>query len=189
MASYNSIGNAGQRINFRIESLKLVRVNGFQDQYLRPYRTAMTNTVENNIREMTDQFNGRIPTSRISEACNDFIMPSDRVESYQGRSVSVAMPNGWKEHRYTFIMVVETTIDNLATRELITGYTDRCDAAYGHSGYGSTIHIAPDTVFYVNAVTKLSQRSINGIVVPTVVNSYSVIGGGFSTDAYLGATT
>lgn len=190
MASYNSIaGNAGQRINFRIESLKLVRVNGFQDQYLRPYRTAMTNTVENNIREMTDQFNGRIPTSRISEACNDFIMPSDRVESYQGRSVSVAMPNGWKEHRYTFIMVVETTIDNLATRELVTGYTDRCDATYGQGGYGGTIHIAPDTVFYVNAVTKLSQRSVNGIVVPTVVNSYSVIGGGFSTDAYLGATT
>ena len=58
MASYNSFANAGQRITFKIESLKLIRVHGFQNQYLRPFRTAMTGTVESNIREMTDKFNG-----------------------------------------------------------------------------------------------------------------------------------
>lgn len=186
MASYNSFASAGQRINFRIESLKLIRVHGFQNQYLRPFRTAMTNTVENNIREMTDKFNGSIPTNMISEACNNFIMPSDRVETYQGQSMAVAMPNGWGENRFTFIMIVETTIDNLITRELVAGYTDCRDVAMRTA---QDILISPNTVFYVNTVTKLSQRSVNGIAIPTVAGSYSVIGSGFSVDAYNGAAT
>lgn len=186
MANYNSFANAGQRISFKIESLKLIRVHGFQNQYLRPFRTAMTNTVENNIREMTDKFNGSIPTNLISEACNNFIMPSDRVETYQGQTMAVAMPNGWGDNRFTFIMIVETTADNLITRELIAGYTDCRDVAI--KGY-SDILISPNTVFYVNTVTKLSQRSVNGIVIPTVAGSYSVIGSGFSVDAYNGAST
>lgn len=189
MANYNSFANAGQRINFRIESLKLIRVHGFQNQYLRPFRTAMTGTVESNIREMTDKFNGSIPTNLISEACNNFIMPSERVETYQGQTMAVAMPNGWGDNRFTFIMVVETTIDNLITRELVAGYTDRLDASYGMFNGSRSIHVAPDTVFYVNTVTKLSQRSVNGITVPTISNSYSVIGSGFSVDAYNGAAT
>lgn len=189
MASYNSFANAGQRITFKIESLKLIRVHGFQNQYLRPFRTAMTGTVESNIREMTDKFNGSIPTNLISETCNNFIMPSERVETYQGQSMAVAMPNGWGDNRFTFIMIVETTADNLITRELIAGYTDRLDASYGMYNGTRSIHVAPDTVFYVNTVTKLSQRSINGIAIPTVAGSYSVIGSGFSVDAYNGATT
>lgn len=186
MASYNSFANAGQRITFKIESLKLIRVHGFQNQYLRPFRTAMTGTVESNIREMTDKFNGSIPTNLISETCNNFIMPSERVESYQGQTMAVAMPNGWGDNRYTFIMIVETTADNLVTRELIAGYTDCRDVAMRGI---QDILISPNTVFYVNTVTKLSQRSVNGIQIPTVVGSYSVIGSGFSVDAYNGATT
>lgn len=186
MASYNSFANAGQRITFKIESLKLIRVHGFQNQYLRPFRTAMTGTVESNIREMTDKFNGSIPTNLISETCNNFIMPSERVESYQGQTMAVAMPNGWGENRFTFIMIVETTADNLITRELIAGYTDCRDVAMRTA---QDILISPNTVFYVNTVTKLSQRSVNGIMIPTVAGSYSVIGSGFSVDAYNGATT
>lgn len=186
MASYNSFANAGQRITFKIESLKLIRVHGFQNQYLRPFRTAMTGTVESNIREMTDKFNGSIPTNLISETCNNFIMPSERVESYQGQTMAVAMPNGWGDNRYTFIMIVETTADNLVTRELIAGYTDCRDVAMRGI---QDILISPNTVFYVNTVTKLSQRSVNGIQIPTVTGSYSVIGSGFSVDAYNGATT
>ena len=186
MASYNSFANAGQRITFKIESLKLIRVHGFQNQYLRPFRTAMTGTVESNIREMTDKFNGSIPTNLISETCNNFIMPSERVESYQGQTMAVAMPNGWGDNRYTFIMIVETTADNLVTRELIAGYTDCRDVAMRGI---QDILISPNTVFYVNTVTKLSQRSVNGIQIPTVAGSYSVIGSGFSVDAYNGATT
>lgn len=186
MANYNSFANAGQRITFKIESLKLIRVHGFQNQYLRPFRTAMTGTVESNIREMTDKFNGSIPTNLISETCNNFIMPSERVESYQGQTMAVAMPNGWGENRFTFIMIVETTADNLITRELIAGYTDCRDVAMRTA---QDILISPNTVFYVNTVTKLSQRSVNGIMIPTVAGSYSVIGSGFSVDAYNGATT
>lgn len=186
MASYNSFANAGQRTTFKIESLKLIRVHGFQNQYLRPFRTAMTGTVESNIREMTDKFNGSIPTNLISETCNNFIMPSERVESYQGQTMAVAMPNGWGENRFTFIMIVETTADNLITRELIAGYTDCRDVAMRTA---QDILISPNTVFYVNTVTKLSQRSVNGIMIPTVAGSYSVIGSGFSVDAYNGATT
>lgn len=170
----------GSRVTFQIESLRLIRVNGYQNQYLRPFVTRMNGTVQDKLVTMVDQFNGKVPTNYIASTCNEFIIPADRPETNQGRPIDVTIPNGWNEDRYVFIMIITTSANGIIGREMVTGYTDRRDAAI----MGRDIKLAPDTVFYVNSITKMGTRQVNNVYIPVVQDSFSVFGGGIGAGAY-----
>lgn len=171
---------AGVRTEVSVEYLQLMKVNSYQNQYLRPFKTTVTGSFESVLGNMLDNYNGKVPPTAIAQACNDFIMPSSRVETYNNRPVDVTIPGGWQADRFAFILLVKTTSNGVETREMVTGYTDRYDTA----GNGNQTFIAPDTVFYINSITKLGVRVINNFSIPVVNDSFSIFGGGIGNSAY-----
>lgn len=167
-----------------IDYLNLIEVSGYQDQFLRPNRTTMTDQVINGIHDLVDKFNGDIPTNAISSVTSSFMLPTSTPEyadSYSNRPLNVSINNGWREHRFVFLMQVTTEANGMSKKELITGYTDHADIARQNG----QVLIDPRTVFYINNISTISTRMIgSGIEVPQLRDSYSVFGGGMGNGHY-----
>ena len=130
---------------------------------------------------MVDNFNGKVPSNIIASTCNDFIMPSSRPETHNGKALAVNIPNGWAENRFAFMLTIRTIISGMEEVELVTGYTDRFDVVDVRGNF----IIAPDTIFYINSVTKIATRRN----IPTIKESFSVLGGGMGGGAYGNTST
>ena len=117
-----------------VDYLNLIKVAGYQDQFLRPNVTTMTGVAAAEIGNMIRDFNGKIPGSVIAKTTANFILPSSRPETlaFADNVVpnSVSIPFGWNEDRFVFMMQIRTTSGNIETTELVTGYTDRFDVAH-----------------------------------------------------------
>lgn len=175
-----------------IEYLYLIRAAGYTKQYLRPMATQMTGQVVNRMGNILDRFqDGKVPTSALSSLTSEFLLPTASPERLRnprdpkGRFLEVTVPNGWGEERFTFVMGVRVTTGNMETVEVVSGYTDRMDTAV----QGGDVFIAPDTVFYINNIAKISQRTLNNVSIPRIRDSFSVMGGGLGDQAYEGQVT
>lgn len=184
-STYNPAPLSGRRNNVQIEYLKLIQVEGYPIQVLRPNKTTMSDQVIHEVGNLVDNFNGKIPANAIAQTTSKFMLPSSRPETAnihgRAQTLNVSIPNGWADRRFVFIMLVKTVVQNQETMEMISGYTDRHDTVRisAHEE-----HIAPDTVFYINSISILSSRTISGINVPVIRDSYSVMGGGVGAGAY-----
>lgn len=173
-----------------VDYLNLIKVAGYQDQYLRPNVTTMTGDAVAEIGNMIRNFNGKIPGSVIAKTTASFILPTSRPESLSfAENVApnaVAIPFGWNEDRFVFMMQIRTTSGNIETTELVTGYTDRFDVARTNRYVQNTedVIIAPDTVFYINSVSTIGTRYLNNFAIPVIKDSFSVFGGGLGTGTY-----
>lgn len=167
-------------IPIRIESLKLLKVSGYQKQYLRPLTTQMNGDVVNSVSSLVADYNGKIPANALAKTTSRFIMPHSRVDTVDGRPLEVTIPNGWDEGRFVFSMHVVGTVNGLETTELVTGYTDFAD----YTGRGDNVHIPRDTVFYINSIAQIGARNVNGIAIPGLRKVNSVLGGGLGAEAY-----
>jgi hypothetical protein len=173
-----------------IDYLNLIKVAGYQDQFLRPNVTTMTGTAAAEIGNMIRDFNGKIPGSVIAKTTANFILPSSRPETLSFADNvapnAVSIPFGWNEDRFVFMMQIRTTSGNIETTELVTGYTDRFDVAHTNQYVHNTedVIVAPDTVFYINSVSTIGTRYLNNIAIPVIKDSFSVFGGGLGTATY-----
>lgn len=173
-----------------IDYLNLIKVAGYQDQYLRPNVTTMTGDAVAEIGNMIRNFNGKIPGSVIAKTTASFILPTSRPEtlSFSDNVApnAVSIPFGWNEDRFVFMMQIRTTSGNIETTELVTGYTDRFDVEHTgrYSNNFEDVLLAPDTVFYINSVSTIGTRYLNNIAIPVIKDSFSVFGGGLGTATY-----
>lgn len=164
------------RFTMNIVRLDLFKVDGYQQQVLRPYVTNINGSVISKIDNILDTYNGKIPNNVTSSVCGDFILPSSRPDMFNKQVVEVGIPNSWSENRFVFNLVVEIVVNGLVSTEVITGYTDRLDTVSGrHAGEE---FIAPDTVFYINNIASISRRN------NLIESSSSIIGGGLGIAAY-----
>lgn len=181
----NTPSYVSDRMKFNVISLELIRVSGYQRQYLRPYQTTVNGQLDGIIQNMLDNSTREIATSHIARTCPHFIMPSSRPESTsingRSRALDVVIPGGWDEKRLAFILKVEIEVNGLSTVELITGYTDNYGVA--ERGNGQAV-IDPDMVFYINNVTRISERRVGRNVIPFINSSHNVFGGGIGTEMY-----
>lgn len=167
-------------IPVRIESLKLLKVSGYQKQYLRPLTTQMNGDVVNHVSSLISDYNGKIPANALAKTTSRFIMPHSRVDTVDGRPLEVNIPNGWGENRFVFSMHVVGTVNGLETTELVTGYTNFAD----YTGRGDNVHIPDDTLFYINSIATIGTRNVNGVAIPGMKKVNSVLGGGIGAEAY-----
>ena len=167
---------ASDRYSMSIIRLDLMKIDGYQNQVLRPYVTTINGNVINGINNILDNYNNKIPTNAISSLCSNFIAPSSRPETFNNQVITVGIPNNWNENRFVFNLVVEISINGLTTTEVITGYTNKLDVAKG--SHGNEVFIAPDTVFYINNIATISSRN------NLITDSKSIIGGGMGIAAY-----
>lgn len=181
MFANNYIGSQKQP-KFEVIQMTLSEVAGYSDQYLRPLKTTMTNDIQTSIENFVDRYNDKVPTGAVAKSAHDFILPSSRPDTINNRALGVTIANGWREYRYVFVLKVKTTLDNLERIELVTGYTDHADSVK----QGNTVLIDPKTVFYINSVSTISERTINGVMVPSLKDCYSVLGGGLGSNTWGG---
>ena len=165
-----------ERFTFNIISLVLMRVNGYNDQVLRPYNTNINGAVINNINDVLNTYERNIPIAAISSLTSGFIKPSSRVETINGKPLTVSIPNGWGDNRFVFILTVEVNVNGLSSTEVITGYTDIFDTANG--SHVNQVFINPDTVFYINNISSVSKQT------GRIAESKSILGGGMGIQAY-----
>ena len=173
-----------------VDYLNLIKVAGYQDQFLRPNVTTMTGVAAAEIGNMIRDFNGKIPGSVIAKTTANFILPSSRPETlaFADNVVpnSVSIPFWLDEDRFVFMMQIRTTSGNIETTELVTGYTDRFDVAHTNRYVQNTedVIIAPDTTFYINSVSTIGTRYLNNLAVPVIKDSFAVFGGGLGAGTY-----
>lgn len=137
------------------------------DIYNRSYTAGLRN------RDVVDKFmdttnNGRnITTGNMSRIADEIITLTASVDQSQ----RVIIPNGFKESRLAFTMLVETDVlGDTIKYQLITGFTDREDISHGE-------HLAPDTMLFVNNCSSYRSVYQNGRTrIVTDDNSYILRG-------------
>lgn len=77
------------------------------------------------------------------------------VNLSKGRIANI--PLGWREEKFSFLLVVEVYSSNvLIAEEIYQGYTDKVETVGGRVEAGARVTIAPDTMMYVNRVMEIS---------------------------------
>ena len=183
---YPSYPGSANRAEVHIQSLMMVEVSGYHDQWLRPYQT---NINARNLERITDaigHYNGSVPGNQLSTITREMILPSAYTEKVKGQNKSIQIPNGWGQSRFTFSLVVSVTRNGIETIEMVNGYTDVMDIAKDSRG---NVLISPDTLFYINSIStvKTSRKGGRYSGVPLITDSYSVFGGSTGKEPYHGS--
>lgn len=187
----NPMMRLGQGLRIQVESFQIIPMQQYHQQFMRPYTTTMTGNIDNKLKNLMGDFNNHLPASAIAATVNDFILPTAApefkyVNSQNGmtkQNMGIEIENGWQEKRFTFILLVSVTSNNMVTRELVTGYTDRIDGVY-RDAMQTDFMLDPNTTFYINSVSNIDTRSIGGIAMPIMTDSFSVMGGGMGSGHY-----
>ena len=113
--------------------------------------------------------------ANIQNMLNIQLANSLDVNLSKGRIANI--PLGWREEKFSFLLVVEVYADNtLIAEEIYQGYTDKVDTAGGRLEAGSSVTIAPDTMMYVNRVLEISYATDNmGNRIPSFSKSDSLL--------------
>ncbi len=113
--------------------------------------------------------------ANIQNMLNIQLANSLDVNLSKGRIANI--PLGWREEKFSFLLVVEVYSDNvLISEEIYQGYTDKVDTAGGRLEAGSRVTIAPDTMMYVNRVLEISYATDNlGNRIPSFSKSDSLL--------------
>jgi hypothetical protein len=132
--------------NIRILSVKLMETGGYNDQFVRPYVTDLTERTMNTFSNFMDLSSPVTPES-INAAGKEFITLSTNVDHV------AKIGGGWQAKRLRAQIEVATT-DNqgIETVEQVTAYSDIFDIQGNH--------ISPSTAFTVANVTTLRRRTI-----------------------------
>lgn len=183
---YPSYPGSANRAEVHIQSLMMVEVSGYHDQWLRPYQT---NINARNLERVTDaisHYNGSVPGNQLATITREMILPSAYTEKVKGQNKSIQIPNGWGQSRFTFSLIVSVTRNGIETIEMVNGYTDVMDIAKDRHG---NVLISPDTLFYINSIStvKTSRKGGRYGGVPLITDSYSVFGGSTGKEPYHGS--
>ena len=146
-----------------VEELLLFQTGTYNDQYRRDYRVNGVN--QNGFMSALDKLNEvtregtNLNATAIAQAGLSVIAPATEATPQS----FVALPNGWGQERFIFMMKVRVTqaMSNIVNYYYLTGYTDTNEATM--SG-----HIAPNMAFFINNSVRVReiQNVIHGAVVP-----------------------
>jgi hypothetical protein len=137
--------------NVRIVPIRLLMLKHreFKPQLTGVLETRFGVGTLNTIQETLDK------RANIQNLLNIQLANSLDVNLSKGRIANT--PNGWREEKFSFLLVVEVYSDNvLVSEEIYQGYTDKVDTVGGRLEAGSSVTIAPDTMMYVNRVMEIS---------------------------------
>lgn len=146
----NSYLPVGTNRGIRIAVLKIADTGTYEQQWHRPYETVNNGDTASSLREIKNRLNpqSQIMPGLLTGLTNNLLQPVAQPER------AIQIPNGWSEHRFRFIMVVEHKDPRfgVSTYEMVMGWTD-------HRGISSISGaLDPNMVFYVN--NTLSLRSV-----------------------------
>ena len=136
--SYNSASMYGIK-NMRIVKLLIQETGTYNQQWKRPFVSAMNPKTYNSIIERTAN-SSNITSANLSGIANDFLRPAATPESH------LYIPNGWQERRLRFFMEIqiEEHVGCIIT-EYVVGYTD-------YSGLSLSSNLDPNMRFNINGI-------------------------------------
>lgn len=157
-------------MSVRISSLHFIETGTYNDTYHRPLisnfdvdeRNAFINATANH---------DRITPEIVGEVVSQILRPQAQVDAQD----LIAIPNGWGQRRFNFMMRVDLVNGLNATGAymIVTGYTDHQDVSFGQ-------HLDPNMRLFINGITEVNEvdmRLPNGSwsKYPRIVNSNHVL--------------
>lgn len=157
--------------NFKIVPVRLLMLKHreFKPQLTGVLETRFGVGTLNTIQETLDK------NANIQNMLNIQLANSLDVNLSKGRIACV--PLGWREEKFSFLLVVEVYADGtLIAEEIYQGYTDKVDTVGGRLEAGARVTLAPDTMMYVNRVMEISYATDNmGNKIPSFSKSDSLL--------------
>lgn len=156
-------------MSVRIEELHFIETGTYNDAYYRPF-VSNFDEGERNLFMQTTANSDRVTPTLIGEVAGMVLKPQAQV----GRDQVIAMPNGWGQRRFNFMMrVVADNAIGSSTYTIVTGYTDHQDTSIvSHA-------LDPRMRLYVNGYTTINvshvQTPMGYVEVPRVVESSHLI--------------
>lgn len=155
-------------MSIRIEELHFVETGTYNDAYYRPFISNFDEGEKNLFMSITAN-SDRVTPTLIGEVAGMVLKPQVQVN----RDQVIAMPNGWGQRRFNFMMrVVPDNALGSNTYTIVTGYTDHQDVSISQ-------HLDPKMRLYVNGYTTINvthmQTPTGYVEVPRVVESSHVI--------------
>lgn len=144
MINMNMGVNIGGQGNTRItvENLIAVQTGTYQDQWVRPFKTAVNDNVIAGLREVT-RGGLNLGAAAVQEIACDVIVPQANVES------KVNIMNGMNCRRFRILLTVNEShpfIDGTTTRRVFYGYSDNSDASRNYLEDEMRIYLNSETI-------------------------------------------
>lgn len=157
-------------MSVRISSLHLIETGTYNDAYHRPLISNFNEQERDAFIQLTANHD-RITPEIVGEVASQILRPQAQVNAHD----LIAIPNGWGQRRFNFMMRVDLVNGLHATGAymIITGYTDHQDVSFGQ-------HLDPNMRLFINGITEINEVAVpmaNGAYVtyPRVVNSNHVL--------------
>jgi hypothetical protein len=130
-------------IEIKLTEAMLVYSPPQHDQYYRPYESYLDKQGLDSIKEATEE-GTMVSSARLSKVASDIIFPSSTPQA------KIQLPNGIKEGRYAFILVIEATFEHWVEKEIIRGFTD-------YLGVDNNNNIDPQMRFFINNIATIKE--------------------------------
>lgn len=145
-------GSGNTRIS--IESMIAVQTGTYQDQYVRPFKPTVNDTVINQLRDVTR--NGlNLGASSVQEVACDVITPQANVEGV------ASIANGMRCRRFRILLTAleaNPYIDGTLTRRVFYGYSDNSDASINYLDPNMRIYFNSETI-----IAEAIRNTVNGV--------------------------
>lgn len=157
--------------NFKLVPVRLLMLkhNQFKPQLTGVLETKLGVNTLNVIQETLSK------QANVQNLLNIQLANSLDVNLSKGRIANI--PLGWREEKFSFLLVVEVYDNNvLISEEIYQGYTDMVDTLGGRIEAGARVRINPETMMYVNRVMEISYATDHlGNKIPSFSKSDSLL--------------
>lgn len=133
-------------MSVRISSLHFIETGTYNDTYHRPLISNFNEQERDAFTSITANHD-RITPEIVGEVASQILRPQAQV----GVDDLIAIPNGWGQRRFNFMMRVDLVngVSGTGAYIIVTGYTDHQDTSFGR-------HLDPNMRLFINGVTEIN---------------------------------